>query len=187
MVISWIKCYYVYILEHMHLGSSEMLTPWKNIWENANTRAQDGEHLVVLAHLWRRWTLRRRWILRDREGFGFDAFVEVNAYFPLHRKQRNRGERKSLGWPDAELDAGSDAAGASGQFNWQTRGAKCEGLWSEHSITRGTGVSDHAPRRAARREGLIGRGGASSQSRLDASSRWNCSLDPFYTQTGHHV
>jgi hypothetical protein len=55
-------------------------------------------------------------------------------------------------WPDA----GSDATSAYGQFNRQALGAKCEGLWPERLITRGTGTFGHAPRRAAWREGLIG-------------------------------
>jgi hypothetical protein len=37
----------------------------KIIVKNANTLAHGGEHLVVLAHL------RRRWSLRGREGFEF--------------------------------------------------------------------------------------------------------------------
>jgi hypothetical protein len=57
------------------------------IVKNANTRAQGGEHLVMLAHL------RRRWSLSGREGFGFlspsrraceagfNAFVEVKRLF----------------------------------------------------------------------------------------------------------
>jgi hypothetical protein len=50
-----------------------------------------------------------------------------------------------------------------------------------------TGASDHAPRGAARREGLIGHQGASSHMRPDASGRRNRSLDPFCTQTGRRV
>jgi hypothetical protein len=37
----------------------------KNDYENANTHAYDGVHLVVLAHL------RRRRSLNGREGFGY--------------------------------------------------------------------------------------------------------------------
>jgi hypothetical protein len=36
----------------------------ENDYENANTRAQGGDHLLVLAHL------RRRWSLSGREGLG---------------------------------------------------------------------------------------------------------------------
>jgi hypothetical protein len=36
----------------------------ENVCENANTRAQGGDHLLVLAHL------RRRWSLSGREGLG---------------------------------------------------------------------------------------------------------------------
>jgi hypothetical protein len=37
----------------------ECLTPLeKNVCENANTRAHGGLHVVVLAHLLRRWSLR---------------------------------------------------------------------------------------------------------------------------------
>jgi hypothetical protein len=37
----------------------------ENDCENANTHAQGGDHLLVLAHL------QRRWSLSGREGFGF--------------------------------------------------------------------------------------------------------------------
>jgi hypothetical protein len=40
----------------------------ENDCENANTRAQGGDHLVVLAHL------QRRWSLSGREGFGVVGF-----------------------------------------------------------------------------------------------------------------
>jgi hypothetical protein len=70
----------------------------KWLW-NTNTWAQDGVHLVVLAHLQARRdsTLLWKW----------------NAYFPLRRKRRNRGKRKSLGWPNAvsaRLDAFSQCS-----------------------------------------------------------------------------
>jgi hypothetical protein len=57
----------------------------ENDCENANTRAQVGEHLVVLTHL------QRRWSLRGREGFGlarFGAFVEVKHLFSTTPKAK---------------------------------------------------------------------------------------------------
>jgi hypothetical protein len=36
----------------------------ENDCENANTRAQGGDHLLVLAHL------QRQWSLRGKDGFG---------------------------------------------------------------------------------------------------------------------
>jgi hypothetical protein len=159
-----------------------------------------------------KWLLRvvfKNRINMHQRGIDSALLWKWNVYFPLRRRQRNGGERKSLGWPDA----GSDAADASSQFNRQTRGAKCEGMWSEHPITCGTGASGHASRRAARGEGLIGRGArpvshdrtspvdevsfwtlaglkpdagcnASGQSRSDTSSQQSRSLEPLWTATG---
>jgi hypothetical protein len=47
----------------------------ENDCENANTLAHDDIHMVMLAHLGRRWSLS------GREGFGFGAFVEVKRLF----------------------------------------------------------------------------------------------------------
>jgi hypothetical protein len=48
---------------HMHLDRTNNAS--KNNYENANTHVHDDVHLVMLAHL------RRRWSLSGREGFGF--------------------------------------------------------------------------------------------------------------------
>jgi hypothetical protein len=49
----------------LHVGPSELTgKPLKMFMKNANTRAQGGNHLLVLAHL------RRRWSLSGREGLG---------------------------------------------------------------------------------------------------------------------
>jgi hypothetical protein len=68
------------------------------IAENVNTHAHGDVHLVVLAHL------RRRWILRGREGFGvlspsrrvcsagFGAFMEIKRLFSFAPEARKRGE-----------------------------------------------------------------------------------------------
>jgi hypothetical protein len=56
--------------------------------KNANTHAHGDDHLVVLAHL------RRRWSLRGREGFGFSAFQEMKCLFSTapDAKKRRRME-----------------------------------------------------------------------------------------------
>jgi hypothetical protein len=159
----------------MHLGSSEILTPWK-IFKKMLTH----EHKMV--NTW--WCYH---ICEEDGVWGIERGLALlwkwNAYFSLCRRQRNEGERKSLGWPDAWPNIRSDVAGASSQFNRQTHGAECEGLWLERSITRGTDASDHTPRRATWREGLIGRGGTSGHMRSDTFGRQNRSLDPYWTQT----
>jgi hypothetical protein len=76
----------------------------ENDCENANTHAHGDVHLVMLAHL------RRRWCFSGREGFGFLSLPPAklarrdstllwkwNTYFPLRRMRRNGGERESLG------------------------------------------------------------------------------------------
>jgi hypothetical protein len=62
----------------------EWLTPLKKIIvKNANTRAQGGEHLLVFAHL------QRRWNLSGSDGFGalsgFGDFQEVKCIFSIDR------------------------------------------------------------------------------------------------------
>jgi hypothetical protein len=56
----------------------------KNHCENANTHAHDGVHLVVLAHL------RRRWSLSGREGFG--VFEKMKCLFSIALEARKGGE-----------------------------------------------------------------------------------------------
>jgi hypothetical protein len=46
-------------------SSEELTSRLKNVCENVNTHAHGDVHLVMLAHL------RRRWSLSGREGFGF--------------------------------------------------------------------------------------------------------------------
>jgi hypothetical protein len=57
------------------------------IMKNANTLAHDGVHLVVLAHL------RRRWSLSGRDGFGaggeMHIFHEVKCIFSTTPKAEN--------------------------------------------------------------------------------------------------
>jgi hypothetical protein len=55
----------------------------KNDCENANTHAHDGVHLVVLAHL------RRRWSLSDREAVEFE---EMKCLFSIVPEVRKGGE-----------------------------------------------------------------------------------------------
>jgi hypothetical protein len=62
---------------------------WLNYCENAKTRAQDGEHLVVLV------LLRRRWSLRGREGFV--AFVEVKRLFFTAPEAKKRRQKEVTG------------------------------------------------------------------------------------------
>jgi hypothetical protein len=74
----------------------------ENDCENANTRPQVGEHLVVLAHL------RRRWSLRGREGFGFlspsrRAFVKVKFIFFTMPEAENFSESS---WIETEPNGG---------------------------------------------------------------------------------
>jgi hypothetical protein len=79
----------------MHLDRAN--NALKNDCENANTLAHDDDHLVMLAHL------QRRWSLSGREGFGFlspshracevrfSAFLEMKRLFstaPDVKKQR---------------------------------------------------------------------------------------------------
>ena len=41
-------------------------------------------HLHMLVRTWWCWhTLRRMWSLKDREGFGFDAFVKIKCIFSI--------------------------------------------------------------------------------------------------------
>jgi hypothetical protein len=54
------------------------------IVKNANTLAHGGVHLLVLAHL------QRRWSLRGREGFG--VFVEMKCLFSITLDARTGGE-----------------------------------------------------------------------------------------------
>jgi hypothetical protein len=63
--------------------------------------------MVVLTHLWRRWSLS------GREGFEFFSPI----FYCAGSQKRNGGERRSLWWPDAALDAVTVWPDASGQFN----------------------------------------------------------------------
>jgi hypothetical protein len=78
----------------------------ENDCENANTHAHGDVHLVMLAHL------RRRWCLSDREEFrflslscraceaGFGAFVEIkHLFFTVldAKKQRRNGVTGVIG------------------------------------------------------------------------------------------
>jgi hypothetical protein len=91
----------------------------ENDCENANTHAHDGVHLVVLAHL------RRRWSLNSREGFGVlsaqdsGVFKEIKCLFsiaPEARKGCENPECLSLKNSNRTL---SRWTCASGQFKPQ--------------------------------------------------------------------
>jgi hypothetical protein len=94
-----------------------------------------------------------------------------NAYFPLHRTHRNGGEKKSLGRPDAGLDAEpdarSDTAGASSQFTPRAEAARA----LARPVGRGTDASGQSPRGTTKHTKLIGRGGAYGHDRSDTSGR----------------
>jgi hypothetical protein len=65
----------------------------ENDCKNANTHAHGDVHLVVLAHL------QRRWSLSGREGF--DAFMEVKRLFstmPKAKKRRRKEVTGVTGW-----------------------------------------------------------------------------------------
>jgi hypothetical protein len=79
-------------------------------YENANTHAHGDNHLVVLAHL------RRHWSLSGREGLGplslppslrggIQAFSRSwNDYFPLRRKSEKETEANGGHSGDRTLD-----------------------------------------------------------------------------------
>jgi hypothetical protein len=88
----------------MHLNRANNAS--KNDCKNANTLAHDDDHLVMLAHL------RRRWSLSGREGFvflspsrlacevGFSAFLEMKRLFsttPDVKKRRRTEVTKVTG------------------------------------------------------------------------------------------
>jgi hypothetical protein len=109
----------------------------------------------MLAHL------RRRWSLNGRDGFGgrIRRFLwKWNVYFPLRRRRRNEGERKSLG--DQTLDQTLDRmrlARPVSSSRVQRQGSHWR-VWS-------------SPRETAKHAKSIGRGGASGHDRPDASGR----------------
>jgi hypothetical protein len=102
------------------------------------TQAQDGEHLVVLAHL------RRRRSLRGREGFGFlsptclassvgfGAFVEVKRLFFTILGVKKRRRKEVTGVTERQIGRGWRV--------WSVQPADARGE------VRGfvTGVSDHS-------------------------------------------
>jgi hypothetical protein len=65
-------------------SSRELTYRLKNDCKNANTHAHDDVHLVMLAHL------RRRWSLSGREGFGFlsPSHRACEAGFSAFRKTK---------------------------------------------------------------------------------------------------
>jgi hypothetical protein len=104
-VISWIKCYYVKIFEHMHLDLvSANITPLRKwLWKYANILAHGDIHMVVLAHLERRWTLR------GREWFGIRRFRGNEMSFFYCAGCVNR--RRSRGAEKHSSDAGYGSVG----------------------------------------------------------------------------
>ena len=67
----------------MHLGSSGVLKPFKNVCENMLTLVHKVIHLVVLAHLQRRWC-------QTLGGFG--AFGKMECLFSI------APDANSCGW-----------------------------------------------------------------------------------------
>jgi hypothetical protein len=118
-----------------------------------------------------------------REGFGFGAFVEVKHLFFTALEAKKWRRKKVTG---VIRRVTGRVIGRWIRRGWRVRSVQRAGARSE---VRGfvTGASDHTPRRAAQREGLIERGGASSHMRPNASGRQNRSLDPNWTLTGRRV
>jgi hypothetical protein len=87
------------------------------IAENVNTHAHGDVHLVVLAHL------RRRWSLSGKEGFGvlspsrqvcsagFNAFMEIKRLFSFAPEARKRGEVAGVFLEKHSSDAGCGSIG----------------------------------------------------------------------------
>jgi hypothetical protein len=81
----------------------------ENDCENANTRAQDGEHLVVLAHLRRKWSLSSRGEFgalspsRRACEAGFGAFMEVKCIFSTMLETENFSKSS---WIEMEANGG---------------------------------------------------------------------------------
>jgi hypothetical protein len=78
----------------------------RNDCENVNTHAHGDVHLVVLAHL------RRRWSLSGREGFR--VFEEMKRLFSITPKDEKGGEvagprntRRTLGCLASDAEYGS--------------------------------------------------------------------------------
>jgi hypothetical protein len=123
--------------------------------ENANTHAHDDVHLVMLAHL------RRRWSLSGKEGFGFlsPSRRACEAGFSAFREMK----RLFSTAPGAKKQRRSEVTEVTGR--WTGRGLCFAGR--VRSVLSG----------CARLGLLSGRGGASGHVQPDAFGRGGCLLD----------
>jgi hypothetical protein len=99
--------------------------------------------------------LRRRWSLSGRDGFGALSPYADGGGFLSVIVDRNEGERRPLGWPDAESNTVSAWPDASGQF-------------FPRAANMRTGTSGHLRDRRVRSGA---RGTANAKGRSDAVAR----------------
>jgi hypothetical protein len=131
--------------------------PWKCLW-NANTHVHGGVHLVVLAHL------RRRWSLSGREGFGFispsrraceawfGVFKGVKRLFSITPEVRKETEANGGHCGDRTLHR------TRSRFD-RIRPVSSQQLWGARVLGFATSVSSPSRNRSVRSGSQRGRAG----------------------------